>query len=344
MTPLAATPPLATKTTLGASPVKGGADQSGIQKGIDDMWLQLQRNPGDSKTHAANLQKVMTQINSAKDARHASSIFGSAATNREENFYLLSTLLQDAQVPETLKTDLRESLNKNFADLTRKGPVPDKAVAVEMQVLRAAGEIVKSRPVQAAAKQPVATPARQLTVGTQKFTIETTTGGGSNDCLAYALRAKNEGLDRNYRASTFTEANIGQQLLRMQQRMLDNEVAEGDSVIMLRTSIEANYDRINLDGASDIQSLSKILAQHIQETRCMLDSSIGGGVFAAAMEQPLVIVNQPDTGPMAFSVFNSNGHAVYQGSQLESVGIDLSAAKYVHHNNRGHFERMTRAA
>lgn len=191
----------------------------------------------------------------------------------------------------------------------------------------------------------VAANADTLSIAGKQFVIENTSGMEHN-CLAYALQKDNASLDRNYRRTTFSSENIKAQLVKTQSYYSQNQLRSNDGMSdfdVLLEAVRTNYDMTINASIKNIDSLSKALANHIQQTDCMLDGPIAGGIFASTSKQPVIFVKQDPYGELAFNVLDQEGRLIHQGDSLDTVPASLlNNAKYVHNSNGLHFERMVR--
>jgi len=349
MTPLASSQSPAPSQSLPAD--KPEVTQSTIVKSFDGLLLAMRETPADVPKLRRMLLTVFGEIHAAKDADHVSALFGSGATLRDDNICVLQTLIDSGNISDESKAELKTLLKEKCAELSGAGGSSlDKILRIQEQVLADGAAALKGKPTSVAAAQSVTTPISKLTVEGREFTIEKTTAGsrdgvhGANDCLAYSLQADNAPLAENYRATVFSQPNIEAQLARMLAQTESGGAARhGDAPAFqaVCAAVMENYPGAReLATAANVRELSTALAQHIQTSGCMLDGDVAGGVFAARLGQPIVVVSQRASGN-SYNVFDAVGTPIFKGSRIGDVDNNLlDGAKFIHLKNGNHFERM----
>lgn len=321
---------------------KSFPNQSKILAEIESVGKALRELPtgADSSGFVDVFKRYIDAINQAPDRDHVSELFESGTTNREENLYLLMTTVDSANVTDEAKTDLLGLLNNELAKSRGAYSYFNKVAEIEKGIK---SPVIEGKPsLLFASNRTRALNTSSLNIEGQQFNIENTPGM-KNDCLAYALRSDNSDLASGYRSRFFTVANIKSQLNRMVAQHARNEQSNSEDDLTLDLNlavnqVQAGYDITIPEHVSSIEELSWVLAKHIQQTNCFLDSAIAGGVFANAYKQPIVIVSKNTVGASVFYVLNSNGELMHQGIDLGKHRLDN--AKYIFNRTGVHFERM----
>ncbi len=325
------------------------SNQVTVTERIEKLGKEWRSLPADTLLDGESLAHLIEAIKTAPDYDHVSDLFGTGTTNKEQNLYLLMTAVDSANISASNKHTLLKLLNNELATSVGKHSYFNKAEKRENQVLAQAREWKENAWEKNISVLSGLGQARELTLGNTHFSIENTTAGMTkngiiaHDCLAYALQKNNRQLMYDYRSVTFTAENIQAQLIKIQKNYEQNQLASADgtsSFDVLKNVVSSNYAMQIDESVKTVSQLSSMLADYIQKSACMLDSTVAGGIFAATLRQPIVFVKKNVTGELVFNVLNQDGILIHQGNHLDGINIDLTDARYVHNSDGLHFERM----
>jgi hypothetical protein len=341
-------------STVGASSKTSPQKQSEIKAGIGRLGDFLRGLPMDANFDndvKPAIEQWIKVINHAPDQQRTSDLFGGGTTNKEENLYLLMTAVDSANLSKNQQGILLAILNKELARGRGTDSYFGKVQEIEKKITAPVTDSLLSL-----SNRTSSLPWRTntISIGDQEFNIEHTTGAGKSDCLAYALQSDNVPLADNYRAVLFTSKNIENQLNRLiaahnNLNVLNNSYDDSTTDLdVAKIQVLAGYQTRNgiqiPKDTDSIPKLSQVLATHIQKSGCLLDAAIAGGIFADIYKQPIVIARKDNKNELVFNVLSSKGELIYQGRDLDKVGISLHNAKYIFNHADNHFERMVPVA